>query len=106
MQKKDVLNSNDPCPLVILPGNVTCQGGGTTSNSATQVFSYSDNDTNAERLAKLYWPELGDSKIFSNKKVSTSLKLDLSEYTAFSKYTPVVNTELMNAFTNLFAKKK
>ena len=106
LQKKDVLNSNDPCPLVILPGNVTCQGGGTTSNSATQVFSYSDNDTNAERLAKLYWPELGDSKIFSNKKVSTSLKLDLSEYTAFSKYTPVVNTELMNAFTNLFAKKK
>ena len=104
MQKKDVLNSNDNCPLVVLPGN--CKNGGTTSNTATFAFSYSDNDTDAERLVALYWPELGNTTIFKNKRVDTNLKLDLSGYTTFDKYKPVINTNLVNAFTNLFATKK
>lgn len=104
MQKKDVLNSNDNCPLVVLPGN--CKNGGTTSNTATIAFSYSDNDTDAERLVALYWHELGNTTIFKNKRVDTNLKLDLSGYTTFDKYKPVINTNLVNAFTNLFATKK
>ena len=104
MQKKDVLNSNDNCPLVVLPGN--CKNGGTTSNTATIAFSYSDNDTDAERYLALYWPDLGDTAIFKNKRVDTNLKLDLSGYTTFDKYEPVINTNLVDAFTNLFATKK
>ena len=103
MQKIDELGTDEKCPLKVLPG--TCERGGVTSNTATMAFSYSDNDTNAERLAALYWPELGQDAIFSDKKVSTSLKLDLSSYDTFDTYAPKVNETLMSSFNNLFANK-
>lgn len=103
MQKRDVLKSDEKCSLKVLPA--TCNGGGETSNTATMAFSYSDNDTNAERLAALYWPELGQDKIFNDKKVSTALKLDLSGYVNFDNYEPVVNEALRDQFTDIFATK-
>ncbi|MDE6275365.1 MAG: hypothetical protein K2M75_02375 [Clostridia bacterium] len=105
MQKRDELSTNKECPLTILPPN-KCTKGGVTSNTATMAFSYSDNDTDANRLAALYWPELGENSIFKNKKVSTSLKLDLSGYDKMSTYEPKVNETLMASFNNIFAKKK
>lgn len=110
MQKKDVLNSDENCPLVVLKGN--CKGGGTTSNTATMAFSYSNNDTDAERMAALYWPELGQDSFYKDNKDSktrqsiVSLKPDLSGYTTFDNYQPVVNSDLMGKFTNMFASKK
>ena len=83
-----------------------CTKGGVTSNTATMAFSYSDDDTDANRLAALYWLELGENSIFKNKKVSTSLKLDLSGYDKMSTYEPKVNETLMASFNNIFAKKK
>ncbi len=105
MQKRDVLKSDEKCPLKAIPLPATCNGGGVTSNTATLAFSYSDNDTNAERLAALYWPELGQDKIFNDKKVSTALKLDLSGYVNFDNYEPVVNEALRDQFTDIFATK-
>ena len=102
MQKIDELGTDEKCPLVVLPG--TCERGGVTSNTATMAFSYSDSDTNAERLAALYWPELGAEKIFKDNKADTGFKLDLSGYDNFSNYKPVVN-DLLGSFKNLFEKK-
>lgn len=102
MQKIDELGTDEKCPLVVLPG--TCERGGVTSNTATMAFSYSDSDTNAERLAALYWPELGAEKIFKDNKADTGFKLDLSGYDNFSNYKPVVN-DLLESFKNLFEKK-
>ncbi len=102
MQKIDELGTDEKCPLVVLPG--TYERGGVTSNTATMAFSYSDSDTNAERLAALYWPELGAEKIFKDNKADTGFKLDLSGYDNFSNYKPVVN-DLLGSFKNLFEKK-
>ena len=104
MQKNDELSTPDKCPLVIIKGD--CKDGGLTSNTATMAFSYSDNDTDAEKLAALYWPELGQDKIFKDKGVDTKLKLDLSSYPTFDSYKPVVNDALVKAFNDIFAKDK
>ncbi|MDE6474493.1 MAG: hypothetical protein K2L70_05275 [Clostridia bacterium] len=105
MQKRDVLNSNEKCPLTVAGGILgDCKGGGTSSNTATMAFSYSDSDTDANRLAALYWPELGAEKIFKDNKADTSFKLDLSGYDDFNSYKPVVN-DLLKSFKNLFEKK-
>lgn len=105
MQKRDVLNSNEKCPLTVAGGILgDCKGGGTSSNTATMAFSYSDSDTDANRLAALYWPELGAEKIFKDAKADTNFKLDLSSYDNFSDYKPVVN-DLLQSFKNLFEKK-
>ena len=106
MQKIDELSTDEECSLPVLPiPNASCKGG-LTSNTATMAFSYSDNDTDANRMAALYWPELGADKIFKDAKASTSLKLNLSSYDTFEKYQPKVNDVLMASFNDIFAKKK
>lgn len=104
MQKIDELSTEEEC--LVLPESLKakCQGG-VTSNTATMAFSYSDNDTDANRLAALYWPELGSEAIFKNKNVDTSLKLDLSGYATFDTYEPKINEDLMAYFNDIFAKK-
>ena len=105
MQKIDELSTDEKCALPVLPlPNASCEGG-VTSNTATMAFSYSDTDTDANRLAALYWPELGEDKIFQKKKVDTSLKLDLSSYATFEAYQPTVNEALMASFNDIFAKE-
>ena len=105
MQKRDVLTSTEKCPLNVLTGD--CQNGGTTSNTATMAFSYSDYDTDVYRLAALYWPELGTTDFFNDnkdgKKKYPQYKLDLSAYPTFSEYKPVVNESLAKEFVDLFA---
>ncbi|MDE7191049.1 MAG: hypothetical protein K2O35_01035 [Clostridia bacterium] len=102
MQKIDELGTDEKCDLTILPG--TCNKGGVTSNTATMAFSYSDYDTDANRLAALYWPALGDAEIFKYHKVSTDLKLDLSKYDTFDTYEPKINEDLVKVFNDIFAE--
>jgi len=102
MQKIDTLESKESCELVVIPGR--CPNGGSTSNEATTVFSYSDFDTDAERLAALYWPQLGTDEFCKNTGLSKSLKLDLSGYDKIGAFKPEVNVDLMNKFTHMFKK--
>ncbi|MDE6361460.1 MAG: hypothetical protein K2L53_00615, partial [Clostridia bacterium] len=103
MQKIDELGTDEKCDLSILPGS-TCNKGGVTSNTATMAFSYSDYDTDANRLAALYWPALGDAEIFKYHNVSTDLKLDLSKYDTFDTYEPKINEDLVKVFNDIFAE--
>ncbi|MDE7089776.1 MAG: hypothetical protein K2O54_06620, partial [Prevotella sp.] len=105
MQKIDELSTEEECRLPILDAlKAKCQGG-VTSNTATMAFSYSDKYTDANRLAALYWPDLGGDKIFKDKKLDTSLKLDLSGYDTFETYEPKVNDALVAALKDIFAEQ-
>lgn len=101
IQKIETIASSEECN--VLGGGLfwgTCKGGSTT-NRAIVAFSYSDYDTDALRLAALYFPELSNKSYFQSAKMDTSFALDLSNYPTFSEYKPTVNTELCDLFNNI-----
>lgn len=75
-ERDEELGSEEQAKLVVLPG--TCEKGGLTGNKSLSVFSYNELDTNAERLAALYFPEVGT-------------KIDLTKYPTLAQYQPIVN---------------
>lgn len=101
IQKIETIASDEECD--VLGGGLfwgTCKGGSTT-NRAIVAFSYSDTDTDAVRLAALYFPELGDKSYFESAKMDTSFALDFTGYTSLKDYKCVVNMELLNKFDNI-----
>lgn len=99
IQKIETLVSDQECKIMSPFGS--CKEGGSTSNRAIAAFSYSDEDTDALRLAALYFPELGDSSYYTKAGVSTDYVLDLSDYPSFGEYTPAVNEALVSKFENI-----
>lgn len=113
IQKRDGLGTNEPSKVLpsFAGGIGTCQTGGQTSNTATAVFSYSDKDCDPMAYAALYWEELGTEDFFKkakdqNGKKHPDFKLDLSGYATIDTYAPVLNSELLNAFNDIFAEQK
>ena len=101
IQKIETIASDEECD--VLGGGAfwgTCKGG-STGNRAIVAFSYSDNDTDAVRLAALYFTELGDKSYFEKAKLSTDFALNFEGYPTFAEYNPVVNTELADMFLNI-----
>lgn len=109
MQKRDGLGTTEPSK--VLGGLATCQKGGETSNTATAVFSYSDKDCDPMMYVALYWADLGGDEFYKkakdqNGKRHPEHKLDLSGYATIDTYAPVINSELLNAFNDIFAEQK
>ena len=84
--RNEIMGSEQKAKLVVLTGEAA--GGGTTGNASITVFSFDDRDYNAERLAALYWPELGNSKNFVGAVAGK--QLNLSAYPTLDNYTPDV----------------
>ncbi|MGN0796664.1 MAG: hypothetical protein ACI4M5_00480 [Christensenellales bacterium] len=84
--RDEVMGSTEKAKLVVLPGEAA--GGGKTGNASVTIFSYDERDYNAERLAALYWPELGKATLF--KGAVANKQLDLSAYPTLETYAPDV----------------
>lgn len=99
IQKIESLGSKEKCDLVVISGN--CQGGA-TKNEAIFAFGYTDDCTDVNRYAALYWPELGNESYFGRGyKVTKDMVLDLSSYPTFATYEPKVN-EMAALFESIF----
>lgn len=84
--RDEIMGSTENAQLKVLPGEAA--GGGNTGNSSVTVFSYDERDYNAERMAALYWPELGKATLF--KGAVENKQLDLSAYPTLETYAPDV----------------
>ena len=99
IQKIESLGSEEKCDLVVISGS--CNGGG-TKNEAIFAFGYTDDCTDVNRYAALYWPELGNESYFGRGyKVTKDMVLDLSSYPTFATYEPKVN-EMAALFESIF----
>lgn len=99
IQKIESLGSEEKCDLVVISGS--CNGGG-TKNEAIFAFGYTDDCTDVNRYAALYWPELGNESYFGKGyKVTKDMVLDLSSYPTFATYEPKVN-EMAELFESIF----
>lgn len=99
IQKIESLGSEEKCDLVVISGS--CNGGG-TKNEAIFAFGYTDDCTDVNRYAALYWPELGNESYFGKGyKVTKDMVLDLSSYPTFETYEPKVN-EMAALFESIF----
>lgn len=103
IQKIESLGTDSKCDLVVIPGS--CQSGG-TKNEAIFAFGYTDDCTDANKYAALYWPQLGSESVFgkdSAYKVTKDMVLDLSSYPTFETYEPTVNN-MAQYFQSIFTK--
>lgn len=105
IQKIESLGSNERCELLSPLGSCA---GGATKNEAIFAFGYTDECTDANRYAALYWPELSDASYFQEasktySKVTTAMALDLSSYPTFATYEPKVN-KMAEFFVNIFTQ--
>lgn len=101
IQKIETLATEDKCDLVVISGN--CKGGSTT-NEAIFAFGYTDECTDANRYAALYWSQLGDESYYGKTANCTKdMVLDLSSYPTFETYEPTVN-DMAQYFVSIFTK--
>lgn len=105
IQKIETLATEEKCtlPVISFIPNASCESGGTT-NEAIFAFGYTDDCTDANKYAALYWPQLGSESVFGKEyKVTKDMVLDLSSYPTFETYEPTVN-DMAQYFQSIFTK--